>query len=77
MPASLRWLLIIRQEVELEQLAQAIQEAGGELDTLHPPIPMGEGEWCVQASGPEGFPQAIRQVDGVIDVYPDSEMQLY
>jgi len=77
MPAPLRWLLIIRQEVELERLARAIAEAGGELDTLHQPIPMGEGEWCVQASGPVGFPHAIRQTEGVIDVYPDSEMQLY
>jgi len=77
MAAILRWLLIIRQETDLDLLAEKIRLAGGELDTLHPPIPMGDGEWCVQASGPEGFPHAIRKAEGVKDVYPDSEMQLY
>ena len=73
----MRWLITVRKSANLDRLARVIQDCGGEHDRDNPPVPLGDSELMLQASGPAELPDRLRADSDVIDVYPDSEMELY
>jgi hypothetical protein len=40
-------------------------------------IPMGEDEWTIEVDGPDDLPARLKGAEGVMDVYPSSEMSYY
>jgi hypothetical protein len=73
----MKWLITVRKTADLDGLTAEIRACGGEPDPGNPPTPLGEDELVVQAEGPREFPDAMKARPDVIEVYPDSEMELY
>ena len=73
----MQWLITVRKSADLKRLAEVIRGCGGEQDQDNPPVPLGDSELVVQASGPADLPDSLKSDPDVIEVYPNSEMQLY
>ena len=73
----MKWLITVQKSADLDKLAKAIRDCGGEPDPDNLPVPLGDSELVVQASGPAELPNMLKADAAVIDVYPNSEMQLY
>lgn len=72
----IRWLITVPKRADLDRLAQVIAGCGGELDPDTPPTPLGGAELVIAAAGPLDV-ERLKTDPEVIEVYPDSEMQLY
>jgi hypothetical protein len=73
----MRWLITVRKSTDLARLTRVIRACGGEPLQDAPPVPLGDAEIVLQASGSAELPEALKADADVIDVYPDSEMELY
>ena len=73
----MRWLVTVQKSTDLNKLMEVIRGHGGEPDNDNPLIHLGDAELIIQVSGPSGLADMLKSVSDIIDVYPDSEMQLY
>ncbi len=75
--AKMNWLITLRADADLEHLEERIRDLGGELDRTHPPVPLDQEQATVHCQGPVNLRELLKSTPGVIDVYPDSDMELY
>jgi hypothetical protein len=75
----MKWLVTTAAGADLARLGEELAAAGGTLAEGEP-IPLGDGgahDLAVPAEGPADLPQRLRDSETVLDVYPDSELELY
>jgi hypothetical protein len=72
----MKWLITTKSSVKPEQLARKLSSLGYELED-EPPIPLGENEQVLKASGPRDLARKVKQDDMILAVHPDSGMELY
>ncbi len=73
----MRWLITIQKPADPDELEKALHACNAELDGDNPPVPLGNSELVVQVTGPADLPDKLKSVPCVVEVYPNSEMQLY
>ena len=73
----MRWLVTVQKSADLNKLMKVIQGYGGEQDHDNLPIPLGDTELLIQINGPSYLAETLKSVSEIVDIYPDSEMQLY
>ncbi len=71
----MRWLITVRKNVDLDRLKQRLRAHGVTCDP--DPVPLGDAESVIRASGPDDLPEALETDPEVIEVYPDSEPEPY
>jgi hypothetical protein len=72
----MKWLITTKSGVKPDQLARKLSPLGCKLAD-EPPIPLGENEQVLKASGPRDLARKVKQDDTILAVHPDSEMDLY
>ena len=73
----MQWLLTVPADVDLDELARRLIPLDAELSS-EPPVPMGNDEQVLGATGPRDLPDRVREAGlPVSKVSPDSGMTLY
>ncbi len=73
----MKWLLTLRDDVDLEELGRALAPHGITVD-VGSCIPLGEGEQVVEAEGPEELGATLERAGvSVVKMSPSSELELY
>jgi hypothetical protein len=73
----MRWLLTVSTDVDLDALTRDLANLDAEM-SADDPVPLGQGEQAVGATGPHDLPQRISDAGlPVMKVNPDSDMTLY
>ncbi len=70
-------MITINKTVDLNKVLKKVQDHGGSHDSGNSPIPLGDTELVIQVEGPADLDVVLKSVPEIINVYPDSEMQLY
>jgi len=65
------WLITIRDDLKKGELKKILDRLGCELGE-NPPIPLGTGEEVIQATGPKDLPKRVKDIEEIIQVYPNS-----
>ncbi len=77
----MRWLVTTVAGTPISRVREAVAVAGGRLDH-DDAIPLaggdgGAGELVLEVEGPGDLPERLRESPEVLDVYPDSEIELF
>ena len=73
----MRWLITCRKCADLCRIERVIRDCGGELNKENAAVPLGDSELVIQVNGPVELPDQIKADEDIIDIYPDSDMELY
>lgn len=73
----MKWLLTVRNDVDLEELRLELGRLGSTVDA-EPLAPLEDDEQVLRAEGPEDLPsRLVRAGMKGVKAYPDSELELY
>lgn len=73
----MKWLITVKKTADLDKVMGIIRDHGGYQDHDNPPIPLGDRELVIRVDGPPDLDERLKYSPDIIDVYPDSEVQLY
>jgi hypothetical protein len=73
----MKWLITVSGSVDAASLDAALSRHGARQIAATPPVPMGAGEYVIEADGPPDLPVRMGQEPGIHGVYPSSEQTLY
>ena len=71
----MQWLITVRQETDVEQLAHRLAEHGVEIDRSRRPVPFEGGEMVLTAQGPGQFPDVAQRLAEIVRVNPASKLK--
>ena len=70
------WLLTMPADADVDALQQGLEEVGATLESDEP-VSLDGQERVLYADGPEDLSERLSATDMPVDVYPNSDLQLY
>jgi hypothetical protein len=71
-----RWLVTTPAGTDLAKLREELSAAGAKLED-EPEVPLEGGETVVPVEGPHDLPERLRDSATALEVFPDSEQELF
>jgi hypothetical protein len=72
----MKWLLTVPADADLDVLQQELEAVGATLESAEP-IPLDNQDQALPAEGPEDLSERLSKTDMPVQVYPNSELELY
>jgi hypothetical protein len=73
----MEWLVTFKKNVAPEEIQRLLTRSGCDTGAGISPLPLDDVEQVVNASGPADLPQRLASEEGVVNVYPNSSLELY
>jgi hypothetical protein len=77
MIGEMRWLVTVRNDADLREVARQLRELGCVDVAEEDAIPLADGEVVIPVEGPDNLPRLVQKDQRIAGVFNDSEVAFF